>query len=211
MVIVLIAIFIAASGYYFYKFQKIKNNPELVKQEEIKAITDKVGKLMELPEGEELTLATVVEKEKLMGQNFFRNSENGDKILIYAKAKKAILFRPSTGKIIEAAPLILNDNVKKEEAVEEVQEKIKVAIYNGTAVAGLANEMEAKIIGIENISVISKTNASKKDYSKTLVVDLTGKNATLASEIAGKVNGETGELPEGETRPEAGILIIAGK
>jgi len=100
--------FLSASGYYFYKFQKIKNNPELAKQEETRVIISKVGKLMNLPKDEEPILATVVGKEKLQDRNFFRNSENDDKILIYVKAKKAILFRPSTGKIIEVAPLVLS-------------------------------------------------------------------------------------------------------
>lgn len=102
--------FASASGYYYYKFQKIKNDPEIAKQEEIKAITNKVRKLIALPEGNDLTIATIKDKDKLEGQNFFRNSENGDKILIYANAKKAILYRPSENKIIEVAPLLIGKN-----------------------------------------------------------------------------------------------------
>jgi len=106
--VLLIVGFVAISGFYYYKFQKMKSNPELAKQEEIQTIKSKVGKLMDLPKDEEPTLATVVGKEKLQDQNFFRNAENGDKIIIYVNAKKAILFRPSTGKIIEVAPLVLS-------------------------------------------------------------------------------------------------------
>jgi hypothetical protein len=106
VIVVLIIGFLTASGYYFYKFQKIKNNPELAKQEETRVIINKVGGLMNLPKDEEPILATVVGKEKLQDRNFFKNAENGDKILIYVKAKKAILFRPSTEKIIEVSPLV---------------------------------------------------------------------------------------------------------
>lgn len=60
---------------------------------------------MELPAGEQPTLATVADQEKLKGQDFFSHAQNGDKLLIYPKAKKAILYRPSTGKIIEVTNL----------------------------------------------------------------------------------------------------------
>lgn len=44
-------------------------------------------------------------KDKLKDQTFFAKSENGDKVLIYAKAKRIYLFRPSESKLLEAAPL----------------------------------------------------------------------------------------------------------
>jgi hypothetical protein len=80
-------------------------DPGTATQKEIKKLTSRIGAFMELPEGEQPTLATVADQEKLKGQEFFSHAENGDKLLIYPKAKKAILYRPSTGKIIEVTNL----------------------------------------------------------------------------------------------------------
>lgn len=74
-------------------------------QEENKALVEKVGTLIALPNNETPTIATVNDLDKLSSQPFFDNAELGDKVLIYAKAKKAVLYRPSQNKIIELAPL----------------------------------------------------------------------------------------------------------
>ena len=108
--IFLIIIGLAGATVYYYKqYKKIKNNPQVVSQEETQAVISEVGKLMELPDGTP-SLATVQDKEKLKDQSFFKKAENGDKVLIYTDAKQAILFRPSAKKIIEVAPLILSGN-----------------------------------------------------------------------------------------------------
>lgn len=110
--IIIVILLIAGSlgtAYYFYdKYQDAQyqlNNPEVVAQNEVKMITDKLGTLMELPSDEEPTVATVLDKEKLTDQAFFAKAENGDKVVIYTKASKAILYRQSANKIIEVAPI----------------------------------------------------------------------------------------------------------
>jgi len=111
-IIFVIILFIGAAGAagYFYKqYNDIKNNPNKISTDEIDSITSAISKFMDLPTGETPTLATVTDKEKLKDQDFFKNSENGDKILIYANAKKAVLYRPSIGKVIEVAPLLIGD------------------------------------------------------------------------------------------------------
>ena len=111
---VLIALIFLAAGYstyYFYtKYQNLKKNPSSAAQEETKALVAKVGQLIQLPSGEDPTLATVQDKDKLKGQVFFQNSENGDRVLIYINAKKAFLYRPSTNKIVEVAPLTMENS-----------------------------------------------------------------------------------------------------
>ena len=80
-------------------------DPNLAIERETMDLTQKIGKFMELPIGEQPTLATVTDRAKLKGQVFFESAQNGDKLLIYPKAKKAILYRPSNGKIIEVTHL----------------------------------------------------------------------------------------------------------
>lgn len=78
-------------------------------KEETDNLVREVAKLMDLPTGEAPTVATVLDKEKLKDQSFFKNAENGDKILIYTGANKAILYRPDTHKIIEVLPLTVGE------------------------------------------------------------------------------------------------------
>lgn len=114
----ILVILIAAGGYagayYFYnKYNQAKivlDNPEVASQNEVKEITGKLGKIYALPEGEEPTVATVLDKEKLKDQAFFAKAENGDKVVIFTKSQIAILFRVSEGKIINVAPVSLQEN-----------------------------------------------------------------------------------------------------
>ena len=77
-------------------------------QDETQQLIDYLNQFMELPTGETPTLATVSNVEELKSQNFFKNAQNGDKVLLYAKEGKAMLYRPSSKKLIEVAPINTN-------------------------------------------------------------------------------------------------------
>lgn len=112
ILIVMIAA-VVVSGYFYKKYRDTQNklnNPTAAAQSETSALVAKVGKLVELPSGEAPTIATVSDVSKLSGQTFFESAKNGDKVLIYSKAKKAILYRPSTNKVVNVAPLNVNSD-----------------------------------------------------------------------------------------------------
>ena len=81
------------------------NSPEKLASNEINDVVAKVSKIIILPEGEEPTIATVLDLEKVKDQPFFANAKIGDKVLIYLKAKKAFLYDPIANKIVEATYL----------------------------------------------------------------------------------------------------------
>lgn len=88
------------------KLEKVTtSNQQVVDEEELKQILTAVGAIMVLPEGETPTIATVSDPSKLREQPFFANTKEGDKVLIYSQALKAILWRPSSGKIVEVSAL----------------------------------------------------------------------------------------------------------
>jgi hypothetical protein len=101
--IALVALLLA--GYFYYQFNTLKKNPQAVAQKETADLVSKVSKLVLLPEGETPTVATVSDPEKLKDQAFFAKAMVGDKVLIYAQAKKAVLYSVSLNKIIDVAPL----------------------------------------------------------------------------------------------------------
>ena len=214
---------LATSAYFYKQYEKIKKNPNLVAQEEVKSLVAQVGQLMVLPTDEVPSIATVVDKDKLKDQAFFKNTAKDDKILIYTKAKKAILYRPSTHKIIEFAPLAIGDNQSQSTVLGSetgnispttapVQETAKVVILNGSNTAGLTNTVEAKIKEINGTQVLYKNNAAKKDYASNLVIDLTGGHDELVKQITQSIGGETSNMVEGEQKPaNADILVIVSK
>ena len=207
VILLLVVGSLLSAFYFFQQYQKIKKNPEIVSQEEVRAITAAISKSIELPSDEQPTVATVTDQEKLKSQDFFKKALNGDKVLIYTKAHKAILYRPSTDRIIEFAPVTFGAQEQS-----NIQTPIKVAIYNGTNTSGLTAEYERKLGEIASISITTKAIAAKGDYTKPIIVDLSGKNQDTANQIAQLFNGDvTTKLPDGESRPQADILVIIGK
>lgn len=102
---VIAVVAIIAAGYLYSQVRVLKQNPQAVAQKEVAELVAKVGKLVVLPEGESPTVATVSDPEALKDQAFFAKAVQGDKVLIYAEAKKAILYSVSLNKVIDVAPL----------------------------------------------------------------------------------------------------------
>ncbi len=202
--------FAAAPSYYFYnqyqKSQELLKNPTEAAKQEVQALAGRVGRYIELP-NEEPTVATVSDKKKLKDQPFFAKAENGDKVLIYTQARKAILYRPSINKIIEVSTVNLGGEVAGANATVQT----KLAIYNGTSTVGLASNAEKQLKEkIANIEVTLKENAKKKDYEKTIVVALSSSRESDAKAVAEFLGTKVSTLPEGEVKPEGEILIILG-
>ena len=216
--IAVVVLLVAGAGVYFYqqyaKTQNLLKNPTVAAQAEQKKLVEKIGKLIELPVGEEPTIATVSDVNKLKSQQFFAKAKNGYKVLIYAKAKKAILYDPVTNKIIEVGPINIGQENKESAAAPSVSEPLRVILLNGTKTVGYAGSVEKDLkTKASNVTVVNKGNA-KADYPKTLVVDLTGSKKAGASQLAKLLNGDVSTLPAGEVQPATGsadLLVILGK
>lgn len=117
VLIFILAAVLLGGGYLGY--QKIDSleqekqqlsDPQEAARLETQRIKEQVAQLIDVPSDEDPTIASVVDASKLSGQAFFANAQNGDKVIMYAQAKKAILYRPSTDKIIEVAPINIGEN-----------------------------------------------------------------------------------------------------
>ena len=113
-VIVVVIVLLALGGGLLYMVHTNNNlkkqnaslsNPQAAAQATNQTLITQVGKLIVLPTGETPTIATVVDASKLQSQAFFAKAQNGDKVLLYSVAKEAILYRPSSNKIVEVAPI----------------------------------------------------------------------------------------------------------
>lgn len=105
IMVVVVLIAVALAGYFYYELYKLRQNPQAQAEQEVKDLTAKVGRLVVLPSNETPTIATVSDPEALKDQPFFAQAVKGDKVLIYAQAKKAYLYSVTLNKIIDVAPL----------------------------------------------------------------------------------------------------------
>ncbi len=216
---ILLCLAVGIAGYFYYQY---RNSSQVKDTKEIAELTQTLGKFMDLPADETPTLATVTDREKLADQPFFRKSENGDKVLIYTNSGRAILYRPSTKKIVDVTTINVNtpaDTTPQTEAKAVVENtplapvvsNPTVVIYNGSTKVGVTNTLEDQIKAkFSNVSVVAKDKAVKNDYLDTIIVDISGKNGEMAKNIAESFGGSVGTLPSGEAVPDADILIIVG-
>lgn len=208
---------------YFYSKYKSSQGSVAGTSDDVKQLTAKVSKLIEIPTDEEPAIATVNDVTKLRDQPFFAKAKNGDKVLVFAKAQKAILYDPVANKIIEVGPVTLptptgpaenpSGGTPSSALVSPTQTStVAVAIYNGTQTPSLTDAVKNLIQEkTQNVEIIQTTQASKNTYEKTIVVDLKGTKKESAKTLAELVSGEVGDLPQGEKKPQnADFLVIIG-
>ncbi|MFA7244564.1 MAG: hypothetical protein WC070_00055 [Candidatus Magasanikbacteria bacterium] len=208
---------IGATGtYYFYnKYDSLQKNPNLVSENELNKVLKSVSKLMVLPTDEVPTMATVLDKSKLVGQSFFAEVENGDKLLAFTSSMQAIIYRPSTNKIIKVGPIYINQENLPENNTEAKVEKIKdlkIAYYNASSTEGLARQAEQKVKNFfpEFVSSVI-TTSTLTDYKDNYIINLSGQNEAEVSKLASLFSAQIVPLREGEKKPDADILIISVK
>lgn len=107
-ILALLSVVFAGSLYFAQRYTNILGTNDSsdtssaeLSPEEIEKLVNRVSDLILLPAGETPDVATVNDLSQVRSQDFFRNAEVGDKVLIYASAKKAYLYRPDTHKLIE--------------------------------------------------------------------------------------------------------------
>jgi hypothetical protein len=105
--IIISLVLAAVIAWLAYGYITTKNQLEQTKSPtgqgltETQRLVNKVSLLVDLPPGETPTIASVNDASKLKNQAFFANAKDGDKVLIYSKAGKAVLYRPSTNRVID--------------------------------------------------------------------------------------------------------------
>lgn len=103
----------AAAGYMYSQYTTLKNDPQASQKaqaDKTNALKEKIGKLISVPKDETPTLATVTDKTKLKDQPFFKDAENGDQILIFPQAKKAIIYREKENRLINVGPIAITSD-----------------------------------------------------------------------------------------------------
>lgn len=209
VVSVLAVLGIGAAVFFYLENQQIKNDPARLAEatknaatNEAKELKNKVAKLMQLPSDEEPVVATVSDREKLQDQAFFKDAQDGDRILIFTEAKKAVIYREKDNRIINVGPIAVTSDAATKTAVSVV-----------ATTQASADATAAKLSSLASSLTISK-GTTTVSQSKTQVYDASGgKHGELVTKLAELTGGEViSALPAGQTAPEgAQVVIIAAK
>lgn len=133
ILILLVVIFAGATVYFYLQTVSVKQDPASVAKKEATELVLRVGQLIVLPEDEVPTVATVSDPEKLKDQPFFVGAKTGDKVLIYTKAKKAVLYDPVANKIIQVAPINIGAASSTKTSVKPTPAPVTEAPTSGTS------------------------------------------------------------------------------
>jgi len=109
----IIGILVGGSSLFLWNLYMVKNpsiSANQMQQAQIKELIAKVGKLILLPTGEEPVIATINDASTLIKeQPFYKGAVNGDVVIVYQKAAKAIVYSPSRNLIVNVGPIVLPD------------------------------------------------------------------------------------------------------
>ena len=220
-IIIIFILSITSSVYFYYQYDQAIKSKGKLNQKEVDTIIASVGKLIDIPKDEAPTVATVTDATKLrQQQNFFKKAQNGDQVLIYTGVKKAILYRPSANKIVDVAPVNIQPNAGESVAGANTTQpglspavaKISVTMYNGTETPGLTYKIETPLTDrFTDVTVASRQASLKKNYPRSMLIDISKKYSAKAKEIANFLNVPVTTLPLGEVALPTDLLIIVGK
>lgn len=208
IILVLALVAVAAFAFLYQRSQseiKRLSDPRQVAKVEVQKLVEEVGKLVDLPKGEDPTVATVTDPEKLKNQPFFDKAKKGDKILIYTQAKRAFLYDPKNKKILEIAPINIGEQA-------DLTAPVSVVLRNGTTTSSLFSKLESEVKKVlTNAKIVRRENASRKDYQNTIVSIIDPKSRGRGEQLARSLGAKVSDLPQGEYRPQANLLVIIGK
>ncbi len=117
IVFLVFAILIGACAWLFINYNNAQKQVDylsgLTVEDVNKKATDelleKVGKLILLPEDEQMTISTIQDIERLVeAEPFFEKAQNGDKVIIYND--RAIIYNPTKNILVNVGPVYAQEN-----------------------------------------------------------------------------------------------------
>lgn len=208
---VALTVLIVLAGYFALQSEKQKLSLPL---DETERLVLQLGESMELPKNETPLLITVSDKTKLDPRIFPKSIAEGDQILVYRIDRTVILYRPSTGKIIESASLPRETQLTAEiQNGPGVMAPPTLALYIATDDAARVAEIEKRLVAdFPELIIEQRENAQRRDYQGVVIANPSYFRSELAERLAATFDGVFEEtLPIGERVPSSDILLIIGE
>jgi len=110
--VLLLLVALGAAGYFYWQTREVKKTDTGTPSAETADLLEELNAILVLPTDEQPTIATVNDIEKLEGQPFFAKAKVGDKVIIYSKNQKVILYDPEVKKIVEVGSINLDNPIE---------------------------------------------------------------------------------------------------
>lgn len=104
---------LGAAGYFYREWALLTQNPQAIAEEKTNEMVERVGRLIDLPQGELPVMVTIEDTYELRGQPFFENALRGHVVLYYAVARKAYLYDPRQDILVEVATLAAGESISQ--------------------------------------------------------------------------------------------------
>ena len=222
-VILPILLILALGGFAWSYFSYTKAQKQLsaltdpnirneLNQEQTKALLAKIGQLLVLPQNEEPVVATIQDVEVLAStQDFYKDAENGQKLVVYSAARKAIIYDEAKNKLVNVGPLVVT-NAEGQAAPIRVDGRITLDIRNGSNQKDKGIVIRDQLASEAAFLIQNLGKAANTNYGATVVVDLSGgaksEQVKKLTDILGVAT--TDKLPEGERPTSAEVVVIVG-
>lgn len=199
LVVIVIAVLVASIGssmFFYKKYNDLKQSPESV-QKKAEVLKNKVAKIISLPD-ETPVVGTIDDKDKFKDQPFFKDAENGDRILIFNESRKVVLYREKDNRLINVGPIAVTSDSSV------TTKSVSVLTDESGNIKGSTNDALVKINGIK----VSKSTAKVK-VDKLKVYDPGNNDTELAKQISSALGAEViTSIPDGETAPEGADVVV---
>ena len=220
--------------YRQYRFQKeftetksVASQASLgIDTDEAARIIDKVRSLVVVPAGEEPTVARISDVTRLSGQQFFAQAMNGDHVLVFQQAHRAILFRESENRVVEFTTVTFagtpTPSPEPEVAGVEANQPTATPLVTVMPVSytvfllnalgdneTLERFKEQFAQEAPELRVVGEAVA-KGTYSLSLIVDIAGDKEDVVRTYRDKLELGISVYPKGEDPYSADFLIVVG-
>lgn len=168
------------------------------------SLLDKINQHILLPRGQEPQITFLKDTQELKKQEtFYEYAQDGDVLVQFNSLE--IIYNPAADVVVNARS---RGSVAGAE-VRAVQGAITIEIRNGSGIAGLAAKTAETFKGVKEFVVEAVGNASRSNYPKTILVNLSNKDITGLEK---QFNIQSlKDLPAGERPSTADVVIILGR
>lgn len=175
----------------------------------------KVGKLITLPDEKNPVVATINDVESLSArQDFYAQANNGDKLIVFARSRKAVIYDEKDNLIVNMGPVFYTDKDGKNQPPSQVEDgRITIDLRNGSKTKDMGITTRDKLEANAAFHIIRLAKAANGNYTGNVIFNNIkgGAKADLVASLAKELNATVvTKLPDGEADSAAEIVVVLG-